>query len=184
MNPVSEQERQLVTPVLLWERKLFQKQCQPIEDYGEPLRKLHNKLQTSMDYYQGIGIAAPQIGEFVQFAIVKCQEGSLDMCNPEIVSSKGFSTEYEACLSLPGCTSKFRDLNNRAKVTRAKEIDLRWWDLKRDKHEVTFTGYMAHVIQHEIDHLSGLFFVDRCSDLARSFVMRNFENFKKALQDK
>lgn len=183
MTNASLKERPAVAPILLWERSLFQKKCQPIEDFGKPLRDLHNRLRTSMDYYTGIGIAAPQIGEFVTFAIVKCQEGSLDMVNPEIVSSKGFSTEYEACLSLPGVSSKRRDVNNRAKVTRAKEVDLRWWDLNREKHEVTFTGYMAHVIQHEIDHLSGLFFIDRCSDLARGIVLRNFDNFKSALEE-
>lgn len=183
MNEAKLVEQPAITPVILWEKSLHEKPCRQILEFGDELQSLYKKLLASMHYYQGLGIAAPQIGEFQCLAIINFQGRHLVMVNPRIVSSKGFSTEYEACLSLPGVSSKRRDLNNRAKVTRAKELDLQWCDLNREKHEESFTGYLAHAIQHEIDHLSGLFFIDRCGDLARGIVLRNFERFKAALED-
>jgi peptide deformylase len=175
--------KQECDPIFLWTRDLVEKPCDLVTDFGDALYSVYRRMSYASEYYQSIGLSAPQIGVFQAVSILTIKDLHLVMVNPEIVSSKGQSTEYESCTSIPGCTSKNKVLNNRAKVTRASEIDLRWYGLDGEKQEQRFNGYVAHAIQHEVDHLSGIFFIDRCGDLARGIVMRNYENFKRALQD-
>lgn len=183
MKPKEERnKKQEADPIWLWTPDMCEKPCNQVEDFGPDLYSVYKRLSFASEWYQSIGLSAPQIGEFIALSILTIKERHLVMVNPQILSSKGHSTEYEACASLPGCSAKRKEVNNRAKVTRASEIQLRWWGLDREQCEDTFTGYFAHAIQHEIDHLSGIFFVDRCGDLARGIVMRNYSNYSKGLE--
>lgn len=172
-------QSQQCDPILLWNPRLRNRIAAEVTDFGDDLKKLHQRLTSTMVYYGGIGIAAPQIGVFERVAIVNYDGKRIVMVNPIIVDSKGQSKEWEACLSLPGAATHGNRLQNRAQVTRAMEVDLRYYDLDRNRIEEHVSGYFAHAVQHEIDHLEGLFFIDRCGDMARKFVLDKFQNFDR-----
>lgn len=108
----------------------------------------------------GVGIAAPQIGELVRVTVVDCRQsmrpcknhGLLYMVNPEILSKEGEVLGREGCLSVPDWVGV---------VPRARQVNVRFKDLQGKVCELESTGFEARVIQHEIDHLNGVLFVDR-----------------------
>lgn len=108
----------------------------------------------------GVGIAAPQIGKLKRVVVVDCRQsmrpcknhGILYMVNPEILSKNGEVLGREGCLSVPDWVGV---------VPRAKSVQVRFKDLHGKVCELESTGFEARVIQHEIDHLNGVLFVDR-----------------------
>jgi peptide deformylase len=113
----------------------------------------------------GVGLAAPQIGEPLAIAIIGLKPTptrpntpklSLTLINPVIVSHSGKrSGEWEGCISGPDMYGK---------AMRYRKIRLRWLDGQARKREKDFEGLVAQVIQHEVDHLNGILFVDRVRD--------------------
>jgi len=118
----------------------------------------------------GVGIAAPQVGDNRRFVVVDCREslrpcknhGLLYMANPAIESSSGEKLGREGCLSVPDWVGM---------VPRAAEIHVRFDDLQGIKQTITATGFEARAIQHEIDHLDGILFIDRVVS-SKSLVRR------------
>ncbi|EAC9481234.1 peptide deformylase, partial [Listeria monocytogenes] len=99
------------------------------------------------------GIAAPQVGKNLQVAIVEVEEDDrFEMINPEIIASSGESLDVEGCLSIP---------HTFGTVKRADEITVRYFDREGEEMEVEAFGYLARAMQHEIDHLNGVLFVDK-----------------------
>lgn len=160
---------------------MFQLKSQEVTSFDDGLKNLFNRLTATMVYYNGIGIAAPQIGVFARAAIVSLNGETRFIVNPVIdtIESKGRSTNWEGCLSLPGCSASGHQKPNRAKVTRCSELKVTYQDLRGERHTEVFTEYMAHAVAHECDHLDGIFFIDRAQDLARSIVLTNFNKFTK-----
>ena len=108
----------------------------------------------------GVGIAAPQVGENLRLVVVDCSQslrpcknhGLLYLANPAIESSEGETLGREGCLSVPDWVGM---------VPRAKNITLSFDDLNGDRQRIEAIGFEARVIQHEIDHLDGVLFIDR-----------------------
>lgn len=107
----------------------------------------------------GVGIAAPQVGDFRRIVIVDVsvkpkipQHGRLVLINPEILEWEGMAVGREGCMSVPDFTGN---------VIRAEKIKLQALDEQGELQQYTFTGYEARAVQHEIDHLDGLLFLDR-----------------------
>ncbi len=108
----------------------------------------------------GVGIAAPQIGELRRVVVVDCtramrpcsNHGRLCMVNPEIIEKSGSVLGREGCLSVPDWVGV---------VPRAKKIQVRYQDLHGATQLIDSKGFEARVIQHELDHLEGILFVDR-----------------------
>ena len=106
--------------------------------------------------HDGVGIAAPQIGKNLQVAIVEVdEEDRFELINPEIIESSGESVDVEGCLSIP---------HTYGTVKRADEIMVRYFDREGEEMEVQAFGYLARAIQHEIDHLNGVLFIDKMID--------------------
>ncbi len=116
----------------------------------------------------GVGLAAPQVGEGVSLAVIRIRPtktrpklpkekwADLVIINPKITKSIGRRQQmWEGCISF---TESF------AKVPRYKKIELLYLDEKATKHKKIFEGLLAHVIQHEVDHLNGILFVDKVKD--------------------
>ncbi|CAN5648126.1 peptide deformylase [soil metagenome] len=126
---------------------------------------IKNMLYNLENKKYGVGLAAPQIGESIALSVIsikptparpELKRQELTIMNPKIVQEYGRRTGmYEGCISGP-------DLF--AEVLRYKRIRLSWLDEKAKKHERDFDGFMAHVLQHEIDHVNGILFVDRVKD--------------------
>jgi peptide deformylase len=134
----------------------------------DTVRELAPRMLATMYKAPGIGLAAPQIGVMLRMAVVDLQKDDqpdpMVLINPEIVAqSTELSTREEGCLSLP---------NQYADVTRPTRIKLRWLALDGSKQELEADDLLATCIQHELDHLDGVLFVDHISALKRNMLLR------------
>ena len=123
----------------------------------------------------GIGLAAPQVGVGLRLAILDLMEDEvprpLTLINPEIVgASDTLVSREEGCLSLP---------NQYADVVRPQGVRVRYQDLAGAHHELEAEGLLATCLQHEIDHLDGVLFVDHLSALKRNMLMRKLAKEQK-----
>jgi len=132
-----------------------------VEHFDTALSSLVAELEVSMEVGPGgVGIAAPQLGYILRIVMVDCSlglhpcknHGRLLMVNPEIIYQSGKALGREGCLSVPEWV---------ATVPRSKKVSVRYQDISGTYHEVSATGFEARVIQHELDHLDGVLFIDR-----------------------
>lgn len=126
----------------------------PVKDFSTPrFKKFLNHLTETMYHEDGIGIAAPQVGENIRVVIIASENGPLVLINPEIVKHSWKTEEgEEGCLSVPGVYGI---------VKRSSSVKAQWLDERGEKVEVNARGLFARVIQHEIDHLDGILFIDK-----------------------
>jgi peptide deformylase len=134
----------------------------------DTVRELAPKMLATMYKAPGIGLAAPQVGVLLRMAVVDLQKDDrrdpMVLINPVIVAaSDEVATREEGCLSLP---------NQYADVTRPARIKLRWMALDGSKQEMEADELLATCIQHELDHLDGVLFVDHISALKRNMLLR------------
>ncbi len=146
----------------------------------ESVRRLIADMMETMHAAQGIGLAAPQVGQSLALCVIDLpadydttEDGRrlnpdvampLVLLNPEVVSaSKKMNEHEEGCLSFPGL---------RGNIERPLEIVLRYMDESGATHEKTFVDFLARVIQHEVDHLNGVLFIDRMS-IAKRFAIKS-----------
>lgn len=145
---------------------------------ADAVRDLAPRMLATMYKAPGIGLAAPQVGELLRLVVIDLQRDEqrepFVMVNPEIVAeSEEQATREEGCLSLPG---------QYADVTRPARIKVRWLDLDGAKREMEAEGLMAACVQHEIDHLNGVLFVDYLSALKRNMILRKLAKELKLKQ--
>ncbi len=152
--------------------------CGPVATVDDGVRILMDDLMETMFSVPGIGLAAPQIGVRQRVIVVDAGGGAFDkrepMCfaNPEILwtSDETLACE-EGCLSLP---------EHFAVVTRAAGIKLGYLDHDNQAQELDASGPLATCIQHEIDHLEGILFVDYLSALKRNIILRKLVKSRKS----
>jgi len=162
-----------VQPIRVYPDPILKQICSPIATIDAEIDALAQDLiDTMVDSGHSVGVAAPQIGVCRRVVVVdvshsklgaKDNHGLLVMINPEIVEREGEKTMREGCMSVPDYTGN---------VTRAKRIMVQFLD--RDGHErvVRAKGFEAVAIQHELDHLDGLLFLDRVSSLKTDVFRR------------
>lgn len=120
--------------------------------------KLLNNMAETMYQAKGVGLAAPQIGVSKRVVVVDAGEGLLELINPEILNFSGQETDSEACLSIPGVVGD---------VPRASTIEVKGMDRRGKVRRFTAKGFLARVLQHEIDHLDGILFIDRATNIRK-----------------
>lgn len=149
--------------------------CPPVEAIGDAARAVAQDLADTLAEVVGTGIAAPQIGELTRIIHIDSSQhpkyaeyshGPLTLLNPEIVARSGTKRFREGCLSLPQFT---------ATVKRARRIELRALDLDGATLELELEGFEAILVQHEVDHLDGILFIDRLEDLQSRLKRRDEE---------
>ena len=156
-------------PILIAPQAILRAKARPVRPGDDDLvRALVPQMLAAMYAAPGIGLAAPQIGQGLRLAVVDLQPDDkpapLHLINPEIIGlSKETALREEGCLSLPG---------QYADVTRPAQVKIRYLDLDGSKHEIDADGLLAACLQHEIDHLDGVLFVDYLSALKRNMIMR------------
>ena len=167
----------VLRPILQFPDKRLKEKSQPIVEIDDELRALARDMLDVMYDEPGIGLAAPQLGESVRLVVVDtdwtdedAEKNPMVAVNPEVVAREGKITWTEGCLSVPDFT---------ADVERAEKITLRYTDLESVAHEVEAEGLRAVCLQHEIDHLDGILFIDHISRLKRNLYV---QKRKKALR--
>jgi peptide deformylase len=166
-------------PILLVPDPRLRSRARPVGAAdADHVRSLVPRMFASMYAAPGIGLAAPQVGELLRLVVIDLQkEEARDpvvLVNPEIVAaSKENATREEGCLSLPG---------QYADVTRPAQVKVRYQDIGGAKREVQADGLLATCLQHEIDHLDGVLFVDYLSALKRNMLLRKLAKELKAKQ--
>jgi peptide deformylase len=135
-------------PVLL-------KPAEPVTEFTPRLKRLVEEMFEAMYEHNGVGLAAPQVGESLRLYVLNClpdqpPEGELVLINPEIVSIDGEQYGDEGCLSFPGMF---------AKKLRPAKVTMKAQDVEGEWFEVTGEGLLARALVHELDHLDGKVFV-------------------------
>ncbi|HEV2303773.1 MAG TPA: peptide deformylase [Stellaceae bacterium] len=151
--------------------------ARPVAAVDDKVRRLMDDMLETMYQAIGIGLAAPQVGVASRVLVVDvAREGEkpqpLRLANPEILwRSQELTASSEGCLSLP---------EHYADVTRPARVRLRYLDHQNEIRELETDGLLATCLQHEIDHLDGILFVDHISPIKRSIILRKLAKAKRS----
>jgi len=156
-------------PILLVPDARLRQKARPVAEADQDaVRALAPRMLATMYAAPGIGLAAPQVGSDLRLIVLDCgpkeAPAPMVLVNPEIIAeSREFALREEGCLSLPG---------QYADVERPERIKLRWRELDGMRREMEADGLLGVCLQHEIDHLNGVLFVDHLSALKRNMLLR------------
>jgi len=118
--------------------------------------KLLDNLRDTMYAANGVGLAAPQIGVSKRVIVVDAEDELLELINPEVVKGEGIQVDAEGCLSVPGLIGD---------VSRYYLVCVRGLNRDGEAFEISREGLAARALQHEIDHLDGILFIDKAEDI-------------------
>ena len=155
-----------IRPIITHPNEVLQQKCEEVTIFDKKLATLLDDMYDTMVASDGIGIAAPQVGETIQVAIVDLGEGQeiIEMINPEIVEIGGSEIEIEGCLSFPDVYGE---------VERPFYVKVEAQDRDGALYELEAEDYEARAILHEIDHLHGVLFT---SKIIRYVELEELEN--------
>jgi peptide deformylase len=165
-----------ILPIITAPDPRLKVRARAVTKVDDRIRRLMADMLATMYEAPGIGLAAPQVGQTLRVIVVDCaREGEapqpLKLANPELVwASEDLLTVNEGCLSLP---------EHYADVARPSAIKLRYIDEQNEIRELHAEGLLATCIQHEMDHLEGVLFVDHISSLKRGIILRKLAKAKR-----
>lgn len=164
-----------VLEVLIYPEENLAKVCAPVETIDDELNAFIDDMFDTMYEHEGIGLAAPQVNVLSRVITIDIEgdkQNQLVLINPEIIASSGETGIEEGCLSIPGC---------RALVPRKEKLTVKALNRKGEEFTLEADGLLAICIQHEIDHLNGVLFVDHISALKRQRFKEKMMKLKKQL---
>ena len=160
----------MIRPIVLHPDARLKKKSVEVEGITDALIELAEDMMETMYHAPGIGLAAPQIGVLQRVIVMDCakkedeEPDPIVMVNPLIkASSEEKNVDEEGCLSIP---------EHFAEVTRPELVQVEWIDLNGKEHSEEFHGLKSTCVQHEIDHLNGVLFIDHISRLRRDMIKR------------
>ena len=164
--------------ILIEPDPILRKKCKPLENVDDDVRKLMNDMLETMYKAPGIGLAAIQVGILKRIVVIDIskeeEKNPLFLANPEIIyKSKNTSVYEEGCLSLPG---QF------AEIERPAECHIKYIDYNGKEKKLETKGLLATCIQHEIDHLNGILFIDYLSKLKKDMIIKKLVKHKKDVE--
>ncbi|AIB10748.1 peptide deformylase [Azospirillum argentinense] len=166
-----------VLDILVAPHPVLKQKAKPVDKVDARIAKLMDDMVETMYAAKGIGLAAPQIGILERVIVVDVHDkdekpNPIRLANPEIVwKSDETSVCEEGCLSVP---------DQYAEVTRPSSVRVRYLDESNETREIEADGILATCIQHEIDHLNGVLFVDYLSMLKRNMILRKVQKMQRA----
>ena len=158
---------------------ILRKKCEPLEKVDTETKKLMDDMLETMYAAPGIGLAAIQVGILKRLVVIDISKGEEEkkpifLINPQIMHrSKKTSIYEEGCLSLPG---QF------AEIERPAECTLKYIDYNGKEKELKADGLLATCIQHEVDHLNGILFIDYLSKLKKDMIIKKLVKQKKGIE--
>jgi peptide deformylase len=167
-------------PIVYLPDPILKTVSKPVENINSNILKLADDMLETMYNAPGIGLAAIQVGEPIRMIVMdvtksETEKSPLIFINPEILAFSDDSSFYrEGCLSIPDCY---------ADVERPASIKVKYVDQANKIQEIEATGLLATCLQHEIDHLNGLLFIDHISKLKRDMLVKKFHKLMKKRHD-
>lgn len=166
--------------IVLHPDDILREKAESVTEITSDLRQLVTDMFDTMYTAPGVGLAAPQVGQLHRIFVMDVKSGQPDQgveakafINPEIIAaSDRTAVVEEGCLSIPGIY---------ANVKRPAEVTVRYRDIDWQEHEETVSGFEAACIQHEIDHLDGVLFLDHLSRLKRDMCARKYTKIRTTI---
>ena len=158
---------------------ILRKKCEPLEKVDVDTKKLMDDMLATMYAAPGIGLAAVQVGILKRLVVIDISKGEEEkkpifLINPQIIhQSKKTSVYEEGCLSLPG---QF------AEIERPAECTIKYIDYDGKEKDLKADGLLATCIQHEVDHLNGILFIDYLSKLKKDMIIKKLVKQKKEIE--
>lgn len=134
--------------------EILRKKSKGVEEVDDKIRQILDDMEETMHKYNGVGLAAPQIGLLKRLVVIDLYDdkGTIKLINPEIIKEKGTQEVEEGCLSFP---------NKFGKIVRPAEVTVKALDENGKQIKISAKGLLAQALSHEIDHLNGILFVDK-----------------------
>lgn len=132
--------------------KILRERAKAVPKITANILKLLDNMADTLYSEKGVGLAAPQVGVGKRVVVIDVGEGLVELINPEIIKFEGQETDTEGCLSIPGTVGD---------VTRAAAVEVKYLDRHGREQIIQANGLYARALQHEIDHLDGIMFIDR-----------------------
>jgi peptide deformylase len=166
----------MLHPIVRYGTPALQAPAQPVPAVTDDIRRLVDDMVATMYAAPGIGLAAPQIGVPLRVCVIDLSVGKrigevIALVNPEFVERDGMQLEEEGCLSVPGFN---------ATVARPERAVVRALDRNGREITVEGTGLLARALQHELDHLDGVVFLDRLRGLRRDLILRKIRRMQRS----
>ncbi|HAK87928.1 MAG TPA: peptide deformylase [Nitrospiraceae bacterium] len=150
--------------------EVLKKKALPVENIDRSLQRLIDDMIETMYAAPGIGLAAPQVGISKRLIVIDVSLGEeknslIVLINPEIMDTEGIADSDEGCLSVPGYNST---------IKRAEKVTVKGLDRNGKPVQIEGDEMLARALQHEIDHLDGILFVDRMSSIKKEFFKKKY----------
>jgi len=159
-----------VLPVSEYPDPVLRESAKSVEKFDDELKALIEDMWETMKEYDGVGLAAPQVGVSRRIAVIAWKDKRYVLINPRIVESDGEEVQEEGCLSAPGFYEE---------VTRPSRIVVEALDEGGNPQRIEEEGFMARALAHEIDHLEGHLFFDHLSAIKRQMIKRKLRKRRK-----
>ncbi len=169
-----------IMPIVLLPAPVLRQVAKPIENVDENIKQMMQDMLETMYDADGLGLAAPQVGCSVRIIVMDCaDEGEtpapIKMANPAIIEkSETIQTTEEGCLSIP---------DHRGKVSRPDGVVVEYLDEHNEKQQMQCEGLLGVCVQHEIDHLDGILFIDYLSKLRKNIIVKKMTKNAKITKE-
>lgn len=135
---------------------VLRQKCEEVKFFDKALGALLDDMKQTVRAENGAGLAAPQINVAKRVVVIDVSEGFYELVNPKILSQKGEQTGPEGCLSVKG---------KQGIVIRPNKVKIEYRDRNGRKHVLTAEGFFARAVCHELDHLDGVLYIDKATDI-------------------
>jgi peptide deformylase len=154
-----------IRPILTAAEPILRERAKRVSTFDASLHRLLDDMLETMRDAPGVGLAANQVGIPLQVAIIEIEDKITELVNPQVARTSGEQLDWEGCLSIPGFvaeTGRYARVTVKARDRHGKEFRVKGEDL------------FARALQHEIDHLEGVLFLDRVSALKRRMLLKKW----------